>query len=111
MNKLILLSPVLLTACQLPQISGDVTVQALEGGAMVATGFGPYGAIAGLALSTAAGCMKWYQHKTTAKAVIESTQLAKSELSLDAQDILREGYKTYTPTKIQKYVDAVKKNI
>jgi len=72
---------------------------------------GPYGAIVGLALTTAVGAAKWWEGKAETKEVVGAFQKAKKELSPEAKKILVDGLDKHMPSKIKKLVAKVKKKL
>jgi hypothetical protein len=101
---------ILLTGCAITEwiVSNAETI---ETGADTAEAFGPYGALVGLAGTTVVGFAKWWEHKASARDVIAATQKAKDDLDPKAKQILTDAYDKHMPSKVKKYVAAVKKKL
>ncbi len=105
-----ILGSIYLTGCAVTEWIVN-NAETIETGSDAAEGFGPYGALVGLAGTTVVGFAKWWEHKASAKDVIEATQKAKSELPEESIEILRDAYAKHMPSKAKKYVAAVKKRL
>lgn len=108
MKKLLLLLPMGLAGCAVTEwlVQNEEAVSGAAGTA--ADVGGPYGAIAGLGITTLLGFAKWYEHKSNAGEVIASIQATKENLPPDAKKKLREGLVEYMPEKAKAYVAKVK---
>lgn len=106
-RMLVLLSPLALTGC----VATEWILQnqeAIEGAGDTASGFGPYGAIASLAVTSIVGLSKWVEHKSTTKDLVNSVQKAKGKLDPKAKAILADNLHKYTPSKVKKVVSKIK---
>ncbi len=109
MKKIIYLIPTLmLMGCAVTEwVAGNQGL--IEGSGEAAEGFGPWGYVASGALGLAVTAAKWYEHKNSAKDVIEAVQKAKQELPPESKKKLAEALHRHMPSKVKKYVSKVKK--
>lgn len=110
MKKLLILTPLVLTGCWLPQWLTD-NAEPLTKASETIEGFGPYGALVGLGITSVVAAAKWYKHKIAAKEVIKAIQGSKRGLSKEAKLILKNSLTTRMPIKVQKYVAKIKKTL
>lgn len=103
----IIFAPLMLTGCALTKWVVD-NQQSIEGAGDTAEGFGPYGAIASLAITTAVGLAKWVEHKSTTKELVQVMQKAKKDLDPEAKKVLVKAFDTHMPTKLKKIVAKIK---
>ena len=82
--------------------------EAIAGGADVAEGLGPYGAIAGLVGTTLVAGAKWWEHKSTTKELVKSVQKAKADLDPKAKEILKDSFEKHMPSKVKNVVAKIK---
>ncbi len=111
MNKALLILPALtLTGCWATKWIVD-NEETIAGAANQAEGMGPYGAIAGLGLTTVLGISKWWEHKQTGKDLIKSVEKAKQDLPEASRKILHDGLQKNMPSKVRKLVSKVRKKL
>ena len=110
MEKLIYLSPLFLTGCVAAEwIVGNEG--AIKQASESIEGFGPYGALIGLGITSVVSAAKWYEHKIAAKEVISAIQKSKSKLPTASKTILKDALYFNMPNRVEKYVAKIKKNL
>jgi len=100
-------APLALTGCAVTKWVVD-NKEAFESAGDTAEGFGPYGAIASLAITTAIGISKWVEHKSTTKELVGVMQKAKTDLDPKAKKILVDNLHKHMPSKLKKVVSKIK---